>query len=255
MKYLTLISTLVLILIAAASASAQTFSDDFSSGKLDTTKWKIGAYQSPGSEPRNNNNGTYSPSMLDFSQGMLRIRLDQKWENKVCISTGGLIQSVDKFGYGTYEFVMRQTTTSATPNGQGKTLSGAVSSGFVYNTNSESEIDLEFLGNENSIHITTWHNTNPAQPPSGSVNVSNAVKNKFLGTQFRTYKLVWLPTSVKVYIDGVLVVSHSTHIPSAPAHIILQHRGTNTNSWGGVATTSVTRYFYVKSVKFTAMVP
>lgn len=255
MKALLALAIIVAAALPIGAQTAPAFHDEFSAGKLDLSKWKVQTYQSPGSEPANNNKGTYSADFVDLSQGLLRIKVEQKWQNKVCYSTGGLIQSVDKFGYGTYEFVMRMTTTSPTPDGAGKTLSGAVSSSFLYNTNSESEIDLEFLGGENAIHITNWHNPTPSKPPTGSVKQSEAVENKFLGTQFRTYKLVWIPGSVKVYIDGVLVISHNQHVPSAPTYIILQHRGTNTNSWGGTATTEVTRYFYVKSVAYTPLVP
>jgi beta-glucanase (GH16 family) len=236
-----------------AEAQTPTFSDDFSAGKLDTKKWEIAAYRSPDSKP-GINEGTYVADAMDFTTGMLRIKVTQQQESNGRVrSMGGAIISKDRFGYGTYEFIMRMSTTADTPNGQGKTLTGAISSGFVYYNNSESEIDLEFLGNENAIHITNWQNPRPSHPPAGEVKQTDKVSDEFLGTQFRKYTLVWVPGSVKVYIDGVLVVSHNKHVPRSPAHIILQHRGTNSNEWGGTAAVGVTRYFYVKSVKFTPM--
>jgi beta-glucanase (GH16 family) len=122
-----------------------------------------------------------------------------------------------------------------------------------FTTTSESEIDLEFLGNENAIWITNWQNANPKNAPSGDVKQTDKISNHFLAADFHKYKLVWTPTNVKVYIDGTLVASHNEHIPQSPAYIILQHRGTNSNEWGGTAMVGVTRYMYVKSVNFTPL--
>ena len=105
------------------------------------------------------------------------------------------------------------------------------------------------MGNENAIWITNWQNANPENAPSGDVKQTNNISNHFLAGEFYKYTLVWTPTSVKVYIDGTLVASHNEHIP----YIILQHRGTNSNKWGGTAMVGVTRYMYVKSVNFTPL--
>jgi len=259
MRTLILPATMLLCICAMAAwrgnkpveAASQNFSDDFSAGKLDTSKWEIATYRSPDSKA-GVNEGKYVADAFDFATGMLRIKVTQRQEsNGLVRSMGGAIISKERFGYGNYEFVMRMSTTADTPDGQGKTLTGAISSGFVYYNNSESEIDLEFLGNENATHITNWQNPTPSHQPAGEVKQTDKVSDEFLGSQFRKYTLVWLAGSVKVYIDDVLVVSHDKHVPSSPAHIILQHRGTNSDEWGGTATVGVTRYFYVKSVKFT----
>jgi beta-glucanase (GH16 family) len=249
MKFLLAVT---LFLCSACVAFAQTFSDDFRAGKLDSGKWTIATYKSPDSKP-GLNSGIYVAESFDFSRGMLCIKVtQQRGEADNILSNGGAIISRERFGFGTYEFVMRMSSTAATPDGVGTAISGAISSGFVYYHNSESEIDLEFLGNENSIWITNWLNPNPKTDPAGDVKQSNKVSNDLLATEFHKYTLVWAPASVKVYIDDALVASHSEHIPQSPAHIILQHRGTNSNAWGGTATVGVTRYMYVKSVKFTA---
>lgn len=234
----------------AALARTPRFSDDFSAGKLDTSKWEIATYQSPDSKP-GINQGRYVADAIDFAAGMLRIKVTQQETKGVVQSFGGAIISKDRFGFGTYEFTMRMSTTAPSPNGLGKTLTGAISSGFLYYNNSETEIDLEFLGNDNAIHITNWQNPTPSHAPAGDVKQTQEVSEQFLGTQFRKYTLVWVPGSVKVYIDGALVVSHNQHVPRSAAHIILQHRGTNSNEWGGTAEVGVTRYFYVKHVSFT----
>ena len=98
--------------------------------------------------------------------GAIRIRVTQRFVSGEAQSFGGAIISKDRFGFGTYEFEMRMSSTSATPNGEGKASTGAISSGFLYHNKSESEIDLEFLGNENAIWISSWHNPDPRGNPS-----------------------------------------------------------------------------------------
>jgi beta-glucanase (GH16 family) len=230
--------------------SAQSFSDSFNSRQLDTSKWTIATYQSPDSKP-GINRGVYVPENIDLSQGVLRIAVTQKRSGDEVQSAGGALISKELFGFGTYEFEMRMSSTASTPQASGDPKTGAVSSGFLYLKNSETEIDLEFLGNENSIWITTWHNHDPKRPPHPSDKQSNKIANHFLGTQFRTYRLVWSSKTVNVFIDGVQVVHQTADVPQKPAHIILQHRGTNSDKWGGTATLGTPRYFYVKSVRFT----
>ena len=54
-----------------------------------------------------------------------------------------------------------------------------------------------------------------------------------------------------VYIDGKLVSTHTSNIPSAPAYIMINHWGTNSTGWGGQATIGVQRYLYVSSFTYT----
>jgi len=182
---------------------------------------------------------------------MLRIEVTQQKSGTEIQSFGGAVISKRLFGFGTYEFVIRMSSTASRPYASGGTVTGAVSSGFLYLKNSETEIDLEFLGDENSIWITSWRNPDPTRPPTSADKKSDKVPNHFLATRFRTYKLVWSATEVNVFIDGTRVAHQTTHVPQSPAHIILQHRGTNSDKWGGVATIGTPRYFYVKSVRFT----
>jgi beta-glucanase (GH16 family) len=98
-----------------------------------------------------------------------------------------------------------------------------------------------------------WQNSDPKGTPSGDIKQTNKISNHSLAAEFHKYTLVWTPTNVNVSIDGTLVTSHHEHVPQSPAYIILQHRGTNSNEWGGTATVGVTRYMYVKSVNFTPL--
>jgi len=228
------------------------FKDDFKSGKLDTTKWIVATYKSPDSAP-GVNSGIYVSSALDFTQGMLRITVQQHSTPDGIESLGGAILSRELFGYGTYDFEMRMSSSSPTPGGNGTSSTGAISSGFLYYNKSESEIDLEFLGNENALWVSSWFNLDPNFDPTPLQKTSEKVDKPELATRFRHYSLVWSPTAVDVYIDGIRVAHQTEHVPCNPAHIILQHRGTNSNKWGGVGTIGVERYFYVRSVKFTPM--
>ncbi|MGA2744280.1 MAG: glycoside hydrolase family 16 protein [Candidatus Sulfotelmatobacter sp.] len=234
-----------------ANAQARvTFQDEFNSGSLDLTKWIVATYKSPDSAP-GLNSGTYVAPAIDLTQGMLRITVQQHATATGVESLGGAILSKECFGYGTYDFEMRMSSLSPTPQGEGDSLTGAVSSGFMYYNKSESEIDLEFLGNENAMWVSSWRNPNPALDPTPLLKTSDKVVEPNLATRFRRYSLVWTPTTVDVYIDGTRVAHQTEHIPQSPAHIILQHRGTNSNKWGGVAAVGVERYFFVRSVKFT----
>lgn len=213
--------------------------------------WRIAAWQSPDSKA-GLNHGTYVPENVDFVDGILRLKVDQTQGPDGVISKGAAIWTKEKFGYGTYEFVMRMASESPTPYGTGHAQSGTVSSAFLYFKNSQTEMDTEFLGNKNSLWTTNWHNINFDKQPEYTPNVrtTDEIPNASLATEFHTYKLVWQPDSVKWYIDGVLVTSHSTNVPIAAAYIILQIRGTNSDEWGGKATVNTVRYAYVKSVKY-----
>jgi beta-glucanase (GH16 family) len=228
------------------------FQDEFKSGSLDATKWLVATYKSPDSSP-GVNSGTYAASAIDFTQGMLRITVQQRAMASGVESLGGAILSKKCFGFGTYDFEMRMSSLSPTPQGDGRSITGAVSSGFIYYNKSESEIDLEFLGNENAMWVSTWRNPNPDLDPTPLQKTSNRVVEPSLATGFRHYSLVWTSETVDVYIDGSRVAHQTEHVPQNPAHIILQHRGTNSDKWGGVAAIGVERYFFVRSVKFTPL--
>jgi endo-1,3-1,4-beta-glycanase ExoK len=240
---------LVAVLSLLVTANAQPVSYDFNKGL--GKAWRIASWKSPDSKA-GLNHGTYVPENVDFVDGMLRLKVEQTPGPDGVTSKGAAVWTREKFGYGTYEFVMRMASESPTPNGQGKAHPGTVSSAFLYFQNSETEMDIEFLGNKNSLWATNWHNLNLNTQPgySPDVRTTDEVRNSSLANQFHNYKLVWQPGSVKWYIDGELVASHHTNVPIAPAYVILQIRGTNSDEWGGKATLTVPRYAYVKSVRF-----
>jgi hypothetical protein len=241
------------LLLRADTQSRIAFSDEFKLGELDSKKWTIATYKSPDSKP-GVNTGNYVSAAIDFAHGMLCITVEQNQTNRGVESLGGAIISKEYFGFGTYDFEMRMSSISPTPQGDGKSLSGAISSGFIYYNKSESEIDLEFLGNENAMWVSSWRNPDPTVDPTSLHKTSNKVADRDLATGFRHYSVVWNSRSVDVYIDDIRVSHQTEHVPQTPAHIILQHRGTNSIKWGGKASVGTTRYFYVRSVKFTPLV-
>jgi beta-glucanase (GH16 family) len=239
------VALLFLFVRAEAQPVSYAFSDGLGKG------WRIASWQSPDSKV-GLNHGTYVPDNVDVVDGVLRLKVEQAHGPDGVISKGAAVWTTQKFGYGTYEFVMRMASNSATPNGPGKAGSGTVSSAFLYFKNSETEMDVEFLGDKNYVWATNYRNRNPNAPPrySPDVRTTDQVRNSSLADRFHLYRLVRQPKSVNWYIDGTLVASHHTNVPIAPAYIILQIRGTNSDEWGGKATLNVTRYAYVKSVKF-----
>jgi hypothetical protein len=221
-----------------SAPAGATFFDNFSSGTLDTSKWIASNWGAPGG-------GTFVPSYLDFSTGMLRIKVTQTNSGGGVASVGGELQSKKAFGFGTYEWVMRASSTSSTPNGSGYTVSGQISSGFIFVNNSQTEIDSPEIEGQNpgTLWWTTWTSVNTKQ--STSSQAPFAPENGF-----HSYKCVWTTSSIKFYVDNVLVSTHTGVVPQAPAYGMINHWGTNSRGWGGLATTNITRYMFVRSFSF-----
>jgi beta-glucanase (GH16 family) len=179
------------------------------------------------------------------------------------ISDGAEIYTRKTYGYGTYQWVMRMSSTATSPTGDGTPVSGSVSAGFIYVNNSETEIDFEFPGYEeyvptgddpsDTLYMVNWLNPNPSTAPTSNEETYSAVSGLNVATKFYTYKFIWQPGSITYYVDGQLMATHTTNVPSAPAHFMINHWGTDNPNWGGVATANVTRYFYVQSVSYTPL--
>lgn len=216
-----------------------TFFDNFSSGSLDTSKWIASNWSAPGG-------GKFVPSYLDFSSGMLRIKVTQTRTSTGAISSvGGELQSTKTLGFGTYEWVIRASSTSSTPKGSGVAVSGQISSGFVFVNNSQTEIDSPEIEGQNpgTLWWTTWAGLTKKQ--------STSTQAPFAPEKgFHSYRCVWTPTQVNFYVDGMLVSSHTGVVPQAPAFAMINHWGTNSRGWGGLATTNITRYMFVRSFSF-----
>jgi hypothetical protein len=223
----------------STAPAGATFFDDFSKGSLDTSKWISSNWGAPGG-------GKFVPSYLDFSSGMLRIKVTQTYNSSGGIaSVGGELQSKNALAFGTYEWVMRASSTSSTPTGSGYTVSGQISSGFIFVNNSQSEVDSPEIEGQNpgTLWWTSWTSVTTKQ--STSSQAPFAPENGF-----HSYKCVWTKTSIKFYVDGVLVSTHTGVVPQTPAYAMINHWGTNSTGWGGLATPNITRYMFVRSFSF-----
>jgi endo-1,3-1,4-beta-glycanase ExoK len=233
------------LLAAWAQAQTLTFSDDFSSGKLGS-KWIASRWSGAGNIP-GKNKAIYDPNALDFSQGMLRIKLVQKGKKGTVHSTGGEIISKHVFGYGTYTFVMRMSSTAARYDEKGDIVDGSISAGWNYLTDSKTEIDFEFRSDKPDRLLMT-HYVDGTRPVRQS-----KFKADGLADGFHKYVFVWAPGRITWYLDDEEVATHTQDVPTTPAHIMLSHWGTNDDGFGGKATVGVPRYMYVKSVSFTPL--
>jgi endo-1,3-1,4-beta-glycanase ExoK len=226
-----------------AGSAMPTFRETFSGGTLDKTKWFIDTGRAPGNIP-GINRGTLSAEHVDLSTGMLRLKLTQSVSGALATSTGAEIRSKQLFGYGTYTWLARAASTSATPRGAGSAVSGTVTDVFNFINDSETEIDIEYQGQSPStLEMTNYSTVSHSQ--STSTPVSGA------DSSFHEYKFVWSAGKIKFYLDGTLVSTHTEHIPSAPAAVLINLWGTNSTSFGGVATPGATSYLYVSSFSYT----
>src|SRR5882724_1450675 len=228
-----------------AKATEPTFSDKFAGGKLDASKWFVDTGRAPGNIS-GVNAGTLSAQHVDLSTGMLRLRLTQTVSGKLATSVGAEIRSKQLFGYGTYVWVARAASTSETPTGAGSAASGCVTDVFSFINDSESEIDFEYQGQTPStLEMTNFSTVSHSQ--STSTPVAGA------DSGFHEYKYVWSAAKINFYVDGSLVSTHTEHIPSAPAAVLINLWGTNSASFGGVATNGVARYLYVSLFSYTPL--
>jgi endo-1,3-1,4-beta-glycanase ExoK len=235
---------IVVMFLAVSGAAAQThrtptFQEHFNTGVLNTSVWIVSNWAAPGG-------GVFRPDNIDLSQGLLGISLTQTKNSDGSISSvGGELQTKAAYGYGTYEWIMRMSSTSPTKDGYGQVTSGQVSSGFSFINNSQTEIDYEVEGQfPNQIEMTNWTGINAQQYSSSFLQSPE--------DGFHKYKFVWSASKIVFYIDGVQVSTHTMNIPSAPAYVMINHWGTNSTSFGGLATPGVERYMYVSSFKFWA---
>lgn len=234
------------------------FTDNFDGTQVDGNRWVVANGRAPG-YIAGSHIGYYQPDRVTVSGGFLRIRLTQEYGTVDgvggVISRGGLVYTKQKCGYGTYEWNVRMSTTSASPTDPtGGPVTGSVSAGFNYVNNSETEIDFEFSAkNPDTLWMVNWYNTNPAQDPTGQHETYSYLQPFDSTSYFHQYKYVWEPGKITFYVDGVQKAVHTTDVPSAAAYFMINHWGTNGPGWGGYASVGQVRYYYIDSVKFTPL--
>ncbi|MGH7203338.1 MAG: carbohydrate binding domain-containing protein [Candidatus Levyibacteriota bacterium] len=240
------------------AAGGSSWREDFNSSSLNTNFWSISNWSGLGSIT-NLHQGIFQPDRVSVSNGYLSLKLTQE-NGKVgtnangVISRGGEISSLNTYGYGTYEWRARMSSTALSPDDTtGHAVSGQISGLFNYVNNSQSELDFEVEGQyPNQLELTTWNNTTSSQAPGSNSNTYSPANVSNMANQFKTYKYVWSPGEVKYYVDDVLVADHTTHVPSAPASFLINHWGTDSTDFGGLATVGADRYLLVDWARYTA---
>jgi len=118
--------------------------------------------------------------------------------------------------------------------------------------NSETEIDFEYSAlSPQHVWAVNWHNTRTRRDPTSAMETADTFPVTDATATFHTYRFVWAPGVITFYKDGILVATHTTNVPSAPAYFMINHWGTDSPYWGGYATVGTPRYFYVDAVNFT----
>ncbi len=228
--------------------------DNFS--QLDLNRWVVVDDYAPGFIP-DSHIGFSQPENISVTGGYLVMRLTQQTapvgsNPDGVISRGAAIYTKDTYGYGTFEWQMRMSSTATTVDGPGNQVSGGVSAGFIYVNNSETEIDIEAAGHApGQLFLTTWFNRTPETGPDAGDATTFSVPMADVAATVKHYKFVWSRSRVRFYVDNVLAAESRNNVPSAPAHFMINHWGTNSPWFGGTATLDSTRYFYIDSVKYT----
>lgn len=225
-----------------------TFFDDFSNG---LGKWQVSNWGAPGSSTTNK--GSFITANAVVINGMLCLKL---WQGKnadgTFTSIGGEVATLEKFGYGTYEFVMKASSSAGDPNLAGNPVSGSITGLFSYSPGSVTEIDVEMEGSATRMPLTQLTTWTSDTSPNEHTEFGPAVAGEFPHTGFHTYKWVWAPGKIEFWRDGVLLSTHTKVVPTQASPVIINHWGTNQATWGGVATPGVERYMWIKSFSFTA---
>ena len=236
--------------------------DDFTGSTVNTDHWVIAEGSAPGYRPAIHR-GFFQSDRVTLQDGYLVLRLSQGYgpvdsNDSGVISLGGAIYSKKKYGYGTYEWRMRMSSTAASPTATpGFPISGSVSAGFNYVNNSETEIDLEFGAHAPGVlYMVNWKNPDTSQDPLSEHSTFNTGSfGDDLHNTFKTYRFVWTQDSISFYVEDVngdnLLATHLTNLPSASAHFFISHWGSNSPYWGGMATPGTDRYFYVDWASYT----
>lgn len=239
-------------------ANGSAWEDPFDSLQIERSRWVIANGRAPGYIP-DRHIGYYQPDHVTLGGGFLTMRLTQEVGQvdtypAGIISRGALIYTKKKYGYGTYEWRMRMSSTAPGPFDPGDSVSGSVSAGFIYQNNSQTEIDFEFSGRDlDTLYLVNWYNSDPTTGPFDYQETFTPVYPIDVTGVMRTYRFVWEPGQITYYVDGQWQATHTTNVPSAPAHFMINHWGTDSPNWGGVATVGTTRYFHIDWVKFTPL--
>ncbi len=220
--------------------AGKAFNDDFDTGTLNTNNWIISNWNAPGG-------GIFKPNMIDMRYRMLGLKMTQVNGPNGIQSIGAELQYSKLCGYGTYQWIMRASSTASTPSGRGNAFSGSISGLFNYVNHSTTELDFEIEGSRpNVIQLTTWSTINSSQESAYYMGTP-------LDAAFYRYKYIWTPGKVQYFIEDVLIGTHTKNVPSTPAYPMINHWGTNDTIWGGTATPGIDRWMWVSNFNYTPL--
>jgi beta-glucanase (GH16 family) len=194
--------------------------------------WETHSGSAPPVGNTNGNVGKFDPNNVSIGSELV-LSLTQTQSGSTINSSGAEVMTTQTFTYGTFEFTSRVVNV----------LSGSVMTGFLYASNSITEIDMEQVGNKSdAVDCTNWH---------GESDFQDTEVTGYDQGNSHDFKIVWQPGYVDWYVDGDLVVHHTQAVPSAAAPFLFSAWGTNKSSWGGTATIGPTRFMYISNFKYT----
>jgi hypothetical protein len=180
-------------------------------------------------------NGLFDPANVVVGVNSVILKLNQTKKRKIITSSGGQIQSQQLFSYGTFRFRLNIS----------KSISGTISAGFLYQTGSVTEIDVEQQGNlPGRYDFTNW--INEINNDTSHVDGYNDLSYDFC--------IGWAKDSVVWEINGLSIATHIQKIPSAPAYFLFNFWGTNSPGWGGLATLNTPRTLEISNFSFLPVV-
>ncbi|GAB7348596.1 hypothetical protein MBLNU459_g6980t1 [Dothideomycetes sp. NU459] len=132
------------------------------------------------------------------------------------ISSSQLVSSYSDILYGSVRTVAMVSNVPGTTHG------------FTFYSNDTQEIDFAFLtGDTTMVHLTNEQvNSSSAATSYTQAAPSDATK------AFHEYRVDWVPGASKFYIDGVLVQTITSNVPSTPG-MWVWNNWSNGNAWAG----------------------
>lgn len=215
--------------------------DYFGDGHLDTNVWRPTTATLPSEDSYVT---SYAPANLNYDFGMVRVALNQTSG----ASSGGHIVSRTRYNYGSYEFVLRVATSAESPNAPGALIPGTLT-----------EFGLFFDGDEggyNSIslkHEGQWQRGNQftATNSDGSGMTTTVLEAPAPEAGFYSVKIVWESDRIEYFVQGKLLATVTTNVPSIAANAFFAVRGANDANDGGLAALNSPRYAYLSYFRWT----
>jgi beta-glucanase (GH16 family) len=191
------------------------FSDEFNSPTLDTSKWNTTYPYNRRTTPTNAEAEWYVDNAFSINNGILSITADKRSPSGTSVPldyqyTSGMIASFDKFSqlYGYFE--MR----AKVPYGKGFWPAFWL---LPYNYAWPPEIDVvELLGHQP--HIAYF--ANHFKTPNGNSSVGGSYTGPDFTQNFHTFGVYWRPNLIVWYVDGIERFKTTSNVPQVPMYII-----------------------------------